>query len=56
VRSFPTPGWLPLFSTVTSRCRDARSSHYIAARHRTAPLQTARFLKAVPREKLSDIL
>jgi hypothetical protein len=23
--------------------------------HRTAPLQTARFLKAVPRKKLSDI-
>jgi hypothetical protein len=24
--------------------------------HRTAPLQTARFLKAVPRKKLSDIV
>jgi hypothetical protein len=31
VRSFPMPGGLPLFSTVTGRCLDARSSHIYAA-------------------------
>jgi hypothetical protein len=29
VRSFPTPGRLPLFSTLTDRCLDACTSHYI---------------------------
>jgi hypothetical protein len=38
---------------------NARSSHYIYMRqhgHRTAPPQITRFLKAVPRKKLSDIV
>ena len=41
VRSFLTPGLLPLFSTVTGRCLDARSSHYICSSTVTvrAPLQ-----------------
>jgi hypothetical protein len=37
VRSFPTPGWLPLFSTVTGRCPDARSSHKIRTSDRLIP-------------------
>jgi hypothetical protein len=42
VRSFLTPGLLPLFSTVTGRCLVARTSHYICssmvtARHHFRP-------------------
>jgi hypothetical protein len=36
VRSFPTPGRLPLFSTATGRCLVARSSHYISSSTVTA--------------------
>jgi hypothetical protein len=57
VRSFPTLGRLPLFSTVTGRCLDARSSHYICsstvtARHHFRPPDSSKQF----RKKKSDIV
>jgi hypothetical protein len=54
---FPTPGRLPLFSTVTGRCLDACSSHYICsstvtARHHFRPPDFSKQF----REKKSDIV
>jgi hypothetical protein len=50
VQSFPTPGRLPLFSTVTGRCLDARSSHYVYAVVRSPHGTTLD--RSIPRKKV----